>query len=149
MSNQSKLKTSCSCFLLFSFLRCRFVPVLTPVPDEVRDCLTKEVWHAAFKASIVGFWENEGKRFKWFCDKHSEFIEYYESGKRYNDSVYFLRENDIAKDFVSTSLHDMDKAFTTSHERLLRSYLANKKYWEYCRERRVSLVGSQEQQKNG
>ncbi len=116
----------------------QFEPVFFPMPNEVADCLSRELWEVATRKSIVDYWENESKRFKRFCDKHSEFIEYYENGKRDNDRVYFLRENDIARDIVPTSLFDMDKTYTTSYERLLRSYFANKKYWEYCKERFVA-----------
>ncbi len=120
----------------------RFAPKLTPVPDEVAGCLKSEVWEAATKRGIIDYWENEGKRFKRFYDKHSEFIEYYESGKRDNDSIYFLRENDVAKDLAISSLYDRDTTYSTSHERLLRTYLANKKYWEYCKEKFVKSKAS-------
>ncbi len=115
----------------------QFVPMLSPVPDEIKDCITTEVWQADVEVSIIDFWENEGKRFKRFCDKHREFIEYFESDNRRNDCLYFLRESDVTKDYEFTSLYDMDKSLTTSYERLLGSYLANKKYWEYCKERLV------------
>ncbi len=115
----------------------QFVPAIQPVPSDVSEQAAKNAWKNANLQNITDYWENEGKRFKRFCDKHSEFIQYYENGERYNDSIYFLRENDVAKNLVIPSLYDNDTTYSTSHERLLRSYLANKKYWEYCKGRFV------------
>jgi hypothetical protein len=95
----------------------------------------------AERLCAVDYWEDELKRFKRFCDKNYEFVIYYESGKRYHDSIYFLRKNTQGSKFVlSAPVYDVDIAFCTSHDQIVRSYLAYKKFHEYAKQRIEMLL---------
>jgi len=113
----------------------QFEPLVMPVPEDIRNHVPHDNWDAANQKFIAEYWEHEEKRFKRFCQKHAEFIEYYESGEHCKDSIYFLRESDTRRDAILTSLYDNDKDLSTYHSQLLRSYLSNKKYWNYVNEK--------------
>lgn len=81
----------------------------------------------------ITYWEEESNRLKRFCDRHHSFVQYYESGNRHQDNLYFLRKSGEDLKFVpAVPAYDMDIAFCSSHDQLVRSYLAYKKYYEYA-----------------
>ena len=84
---------------------------------------------------VSGFWEEECKRYNRFCSKNETFVSYYESGDKHGDSIYFLRENKQPGTVVTTMPYDADTELCASHDRVLRSYLAHKKYNEYVKMR--------------
>lgn len=86
------------------------------------------------------FWEEENKRFARFCSKNETFVSYYESGDRYRDINYFIRENVKPGANVTTAPYDMDITLCTSQDRTLRSYLAHKMYNDYVKDKIKSLV---------
>lgn len=86
------------------------------------------------KAALC-FWEEEYKRFSRFCSRNETFVSYYENGDKYGDSIYFLRENKQPGSVVTTIPYDADAELCASHDRVLRSYLAHKKYNEYVKMR--------------
>jgi hypothetical protein len=94
--------------------------------------------------AVTHFWKEEYKRFGRFCSKNETFVSYYESGEQYGNSIYFLRENKQPGTFVTTVPYDADENLCSSHDRVLRSYLAHKMYNDYVRGRIKSLVGSHE-----
>ncbi|MBS1633989.1 MAG: RteC domain-containing protein [Bacteroidetes bacterium] len=80
------------------------------------------------------YWREEMKRYRRFCEKHKEFVDYYENKSVYLDSIYFVR---VAPDWVPAqqpASYDADKHFCSSHDHLVRGLLANKMYYEYVRE---------------
>ncbi len=86
--------------------------------------------------SALIFWDGEMKRFKRFCDKHNEFVSYYESGQQYNDSMFYLRKNSGDLKFViSAPVYDVDADYCTSHDSFVRSYLAQKKYYDFAKKK--------------
>lgn len=113
----------------------QFEPSVLQAPADIRNQMSHDSWETANQKIITEYWEQEEKRFKRFCQKHGEFIEYYESGEHCKDSLYFLRENDTRKDAILMSLYDTDKDLSTYYSQLLRSYLANKRYWNYVNEK--------------
>jgi len=87
------------------------------------------------KEGAISYWKSETNRFKRFCEKNKEFIEYYESGKRFKDSLFFLRRNASINYIPRSPVYDVDPEFCTSHDHLIRGFLAHKKYWEFCKSR--------------
>jgi hypothetical protein len=90
--------------------------------------------------AALDFWEQESKRFCRFCSKNETFVNYYESGEQYGNSIYFLRENKQPNGAIAMVPYDADDDLCTSHDRVLRSYLAHKMYNEYVKGRIKSLV---------
>lgn len=85
------------------------------------------------------FWKNEQKRYRRFCERNKEFVEYYESRSFYLDSIYFIR---VKPDWVppqQLASYDSDKKFCSSHDHLVRGLLAHKLYFEYVKEK-LSLI---------
>jgi hypothetical protein len=95
-------------------------------------------------SKAICYWELEGKRFKRFCERNEEFVRYYESGQRFKDSLYFLKRNAGINYIPKSPVYDVDPDYCTSHDHLVRSFLANKKYWEYSKERLEALARSRE-----
>ena len=90
-------------------------------------------------AGAIQFWEDEMGRFRRFCDKNNGFVTYYESGDRYQDSLYFLRSGtDVRKAGISPTI-DRGEELITIFDPLVRSYLANKMYHDYCRSQIANL----------
>jgi hypothetical protein len=87
------------------------------------------------------FWEEEINRYKRFCDKNESFVTYYESGKHYSDVLFFLREHTSPGYVPKAVIYDDDPEYCTSHDGIVRSYLAQKMYWEYCKKRRAVVAG--------
>jgi len=81
------------------------------------------------------YWQEESKRFDRFCSRNETFIEYIESGERHGDAMYFLRDNNNRRAISMAPLVDTDQDFLTSHDHIMRSYLAYKKYNGYVMER--------------
>lgn len=93
------------------------------------------------KSQAITYWEMENKRFKRFCEKNDAFVLYYESGRRFKDSLFFLRRNAGISYIPKSPVYDVDPDYCTSHDHLVRGYLAFKKFGEYCKGRLVSLAG--------
>lgn len=86
----------------------------------------------AERLNAISYWEEESQRFKRFCDKKNHFICYYESGNRQHDSNYFLRKSGEDLRFVPAApVYDVDTMFCTTHDPLIRTYLAQKKFHDY------------------
>lgn len=91
------------------------------VPNEREECML--------------YWKSEATRFDRFCNKHKEFINYYENDCHFLDSLYFSRIGVALKQLPKMPVYDIDINFRTSHDHLIRSYLANKMYYEYVRKK--------------
>ncbi|HVT84905.1 MAG TPA: RteC domain-containing protein [Chitinophagaceae bacterium] len=85
----------------------------------------------AKKEDQVLFWEKESERYKWFRDKHKEFIEYFEEDLHHLDGIWFTRVRDVGvlQDLIT---YDADIDFCSTHDHLLRSLWAHKRYHEYA-----------------
>ena len=92
---------------------------------------------------VVDFWKEESKRFERFCRKNHEFVNYHQEEKHECDSSFFLRKNNLYKTGQGIAIYDSDPEMHTSHDHVLRSYLAQKKYSEYVRGKIEELVRSQ------
>jgi hypothetical protein len=88
------------------------------------------------KKCAIAFWEEESRRFNRFCTRNQIFVSYYESGKRSKDNIYFLRKNADDLSFVlSAPVYDVDVAFCSSRDQIVRRYLAYKMFNEYAKKR--------------
>lgn len=119
----------------------QFEPSMIVASDRLYKGDTKEARQLSIVAGIVDYWELEGERYKRFCNRHSDFISYYDSGDRFKDSQYFLRANDRLVETVVLQLYDNDWEFCTYHEQILRSYLAYQRYYEFTKGRVIALTG--------
>lgn len=86
------------------------------------------------KENAICFWQDELKQYERFCNKHRYFISYYQTGKRKLDKVYFLRQNCQTNLECACSIYDINTMYRTSHDSLIRSFLARKRYWQFVRE---------------
>ena len=87
----------------------------------------------------IGYWEEETNRYKRFCDKHKEFIDYFESRSHYLDSVYFTRKNFNPNTIIAPKPYDTELEFCTSHDSLVASLLANRMYFQFVNKRIAEL----------
>jgi len=95
------------------------------------------------KLTAIAYWEEESVRFKRFCNKNNQFISYYESNDRHMDSNYFLRKGaEDLKYVVNSPVYDVDTTFCTSHDPLVRAYLAQKKFHDYVLKKIAALKES-------
>lgn len=86
----------------------------------------------AMQDEYHAFWITEKGRLKRFRQVQAGFINYYESGQHDSDVKYFLRRNNDMKFLPNLHIYDADIDWCTSHDRLVRNYLAYKMYSEYC-----------------
>ena len=91
---------------------------------------------------VITFWEDEKNRSNKFCEDHAVFIKYYQSGEHDLDMTYFLRANNDLRFNLNIHIYDTDVDWCTSHDRLVRNYLAYGMYHEYCEKklRKLNLV---------
>ncbi|HMU44471.1 MAG TPA: RteC domain-containing protein [Ignavibacteriaceae bacterium] len=88
------------------------------------------------------FWRDELKRYRRFCDRNKDFVQYYESKAVYLDSIYFVR---VGLDWVppvQPVTYDADKKFCSSHDHLVRGLLAHQMYHAFVQEK-LLLVKSE------
>lgn len=85
------------------------------------------------------YWKNEQKRYRRFCDRNKEFVEYYESKSVYLDSIYFVKVSPEWVPPFQPVNYDADKKFCSSHDHLVRGLLAHQMYHAYVQEK-LTLV---------
>jgi hypothetical protein len=85
------------------------------------------------------FWEQEEKKYKFFCIKNEDFINYYKSGQTNNDKRYFMRENNYCKYIPVTHVYDVDKNYRSPYGHLIGMYIGHKLYNDYVKDRLDSL----------
>lgn len=85
------------------------------------------------------FWKDEISRYDRFVQKNETFVCYYESGERYGDGMYFLRENNHYRSQTIPPPYDSEIEFCSSHDQVLRRYLALKMFKEFA-EKRVEQI---------
>jgi hypothetical protein len=100
------------------------------------------------KEKILTYWEGEVHRYKRFCDRHEEFLNYYRKGSHFEDKTYFLRENNLVGVALAAPPYDTELKFCTSHDPFIRSYLAYKMYAEYALNKLTSIMESENQKEN-
>ncbi len=91
------------------------------------------------KEELLQFWEGETDRLERFVRRNETFISYYESGERYGDNMYFLRCNNYQGPTITAPPYDTEMEFCSSHDQVLRSYLALKMYDAHVRGKIESL----------
>ncbi len=87
----------------------------------------------------ITYWEEEMKRYDFFCNKHGEFVAYYKSDKYNLDATYFTK---VPKDWQPLNqmmTYDSDKKFCSTHDWLVRGMVAHKMYYEYAKGKREWL----------
>lgn len=86
----------------------------------------------AARQEAITYWQGEADRFERYCNRNRDFVEYYETGCRQQDRNYFLRKSATELKYVPIApIYDGDAAFCTSHDQLVRGYMAYKRYHEY------------------
>lgn len=80
------------------------------------------------------YWQYEVERMGRFKDRNKAFVEYYESGSTQNDRKYFLPVNgELSHQF--SRIYDLHGDFVTSHDHLVASLFAEKKYHEFAKKK--------------
>ena len=87
------------------------------------------------KGSSYFFWKEEAEKYTRFCKRHSSFIDYYKSGKRYLDEEYFLRATADSLSDIYSRMFDGEPFLHSSKGWLVRSYLAHKMYFRFVQEK--------------
>lgn len=92
----------------------------------------------AKKEDQVLYWEKEKERYNWFRKKHQDFISYYEDDMHHLDGIWFTRVRDVGvlQDLIT---YDADTDFCSTHDYLVRSLLAHKRYHEYAQNKLKEL----------
>ncbi len=75
------------------------------------------------------YWNGELKRYRRFCNKNAEFVEYYDSGRRNLDRQYFLRSFEPITE--TRMRYDEDEAYCSLKDHLVRNLLAQRMYHEF------------------
>lgn len=81
----------------------------------------------------ISYWREEARRYKLFYDRNEQFIKYYNSKYKYQDRKYFLQRNSQAEWLPQEGIYK-DYNCRTTHDYLVRSYLANRMYNDYVNE---------------
>lgn len=92
----------------------------------------------------IEFWEQELQRVSRFYAKYKPFIDYYETGRKDDDPRYFQRQGNGPNPSQKKFFFDNDPELMTSHDCILRSYLAHKKYSTYIRAKLERLRNANE-----
>jgi hypothetical protein len=87
----------------------------------------------------IAFWEEETKQLQRYCEKHADFIRYYESYSSEFDSDYFTRGNNRQTAPPQGRIYE-DGDCRSSHDHIVRGLLARRMYNEYVLERLEELV---------
>lgn len=82
-------------------------------------------------AAKFSYWKNEANRYYRFCRRNMRFLFYFHSGSRKKDGEYFICRNE------SFPVSPSDKIFNdcdcrSSHDGIVRSFIANKMYREFA-----------------
>lgn len=83
----------------------------------------------------ITYWEEEMKRYDFFCNKHGEFVAYYKSDKYDLDATYFTKAPKDWQHISPMMTYDSDKKFCSTHDWLVRGLVAHKMYNEYAKGR--------------
>ena len=94
----------------------------------------------AGKEDAINYWTREIERYKEFYQKNIEFIVYYGRKDWHLNSIYFLRKNNKPDNNTSSNAYDADPNFCTSHDPIIRSYLAYTMYAKYARKKLLALT---------
>lgn len=76
------------------------------------------------------YWQEEAKRLQRFCDRHADFIRYCEASSIDQDANYFLQRNSRNVAMPQERIYE-DADCRSSHDHLVRGFLANRMYHEY------------------
>ena len=93
------------------------------------------------KDAEISYWKEEVERFKRFQQRNLEFVIYYECKRRHYDSIYFLRKNNKATAIIPAPVYDADPEFCTSHDCMIRAFLAYRMYSKYARKKLWEVTG--------
>jgi hypothetical protein len=89
--------------------------------------------------SAAAYWEEEFNRYKRFCDKHRDFLSYYESYSSENDNEYFTRRNNRQEPPPQERIYD-DADCRSSHDHIVRGLLAHSMYHEFVSQQLQELI---------
>lgn len=84
------------------------------------------------------YWQEELHRYERYCDRHHDFIAYYESGARERFCQYYLQRSNTSALSPQERIYE-DEDCRSSHDHLVRGLLANRMYREYVQERLKQL----------
>jgi hypothetical protein len=98
---------------------------------------------ATIRDALIYYWTEESFKCKRFYKRNEDFIKYYESGQRFNDSFYFAKIVDDGKPVARLISYDNDLSFCSTHDHLVRGLFAHKMYDEYIRKRLCELSGKE------
>lgn len=65
---------------------------------------------------------------------YRSFFAYYRSGKTTHDKEYFIRKNRKSQTPVFAPIYDIDMDFCTSHDHIVRGYIAHRRYVTFASE---------------
>ncbi len=89
----------------------------------------------------VSYWEEELKRYNRYCDKHADFIKYFESYSSEYDAAYFTIRNNRQEMPARERIYE-DEDCRSTHDHVVRGLMANSMYNEFVREKLKSLGDS-------
>ena len=82
----------------------------------------------------IKYWTEEEKRYDRFCKRHENFVKYFDNKWHYRDQDYFLQRNNRHAILPKERIY-VDEDCRSSHDWIVRSYLANKMYFEFVKKR--------------
>ena len=82
----------------------------------------------------TNYWKDEEQRLQRFCNRNEDFIRYLESKSHHNDGDYFLQRNNRHALLPQERIY-ADADCRSSHDWLIRSWLANKMYNDFVKKR--------------
>lgn len=105
---------------------------------------SEALWFANDRSDCLClFWKEEERKYRRFCDRFRHFIRYYESGKQDREREYFLRATSDGNGPVHSRIFDEHPALHSSKDWLVRSYLANKMYFRFVKQKLETIAGVQ------
>lgn len=105
-------------------------PLFTSLIEYCKILNEAQIFSPADPSLKWAYWNKELGRYARFCDRHKEFVAYYESGSREKDGLYFLTRNyNSQKD--EEKIYDTDTAFCTNGDHMVASLHALSLYKEY------------------
>lgn len=90
--------------------------------------------------AAIAFWELEKDKLRTLQRKYDPFFSYYEGNEHSSDETYFLRKNNDLNYTSDLHIFETDIDWCTSHDRLVRNFLAYKMYSNYCNKKLTELI---------
>jgi len=93
----------------------------------------------------LSFWKEEAEKYSRFCNRYSDFIGYYSGNWQYLDREYFMQSTADSITSMYSNMFDQAPFLYSSKDWLVRSFLANRMYHDFVKDKIIAIEQRKEQ----